>query len=359
MGLENQLPRSSPQAQGIPSASIQAFIDAAEKSGELHSFMLLRHGYVVAEGWWSPYAADRPHLLNSLSKSFTSTAIGLAVAEGRLSVSDPVLSFFPEYRKSPVSENLAAMQVRHLLTMSTGHAEDTSTFMRNRADGKWIAEFFAQPVTFLPGTHFLYNSGATYMLSAIIQTLTGLRLLDYLQPRLLEPLGIKNASTAMSPEGIHTGGWGMSVKTEDIARFGQLYLQKGLWHGQRLVSEAWVADATSAQVSNVGNPNIDWEQGYGYQFWRCRHGAYRGDGASGQYCIVMPEQDTVVAITAGVKDMQMVLDLVWDYLLPALASNLPLPVDNEAQETLTRKLSNLKLEPPAGQVHSPTAAIVS
>ncbi len=358
--MENQLQRTPPEAQGIASASILGFIEAADAQiDELHSFMLVRHGSVVAEGWWSPYAAERPHMLFSLSKSFTSSAIGLAVTEGRLSIDDFVTSFFPDDLPEPVSENLAAMRVRHLLSMNTGHAEDTTMFLRQREDGNWIKAFLAQPVVHAPGTYFLYNSGATYMLSAIIQKLTGMTLLAYLQPRLLEPLGIEGATWESSPQGINTGGWGMNIKTEDIARFGQLYLQKGVWQGKRILPEDWIALATREHSDNrKETPESDWEQGYGFQFWLCRHNAYRGDGAFGQYCVVMPEQDAVIAITSSVKDMQAVLNLIWDRLLPAMSA-APLPADAAAQEKLTRKLSSLALNPPQGKRSSPVAARIS
>ena len=231
-----------------------------------------------------------PHTLFSLSKSFTATAVGLAVAEGRLSVDDPVLGFFPDEAPAIISPHLAAMQVRHLLSMSTGHGEDTTAALRQAADGNWVRAFLERPVEHEPGTFFLYNSGATYMLSAIVQRLTGQTLLDYLQPRLFAPLGIERPTWESCPRGINAGGWGMSATTEDIARFGQLYLQQGRWEGRQLVPAAWVAAATSTQADNSSRTEPDWAQGYGYQFWRCRHGAYRGDGAFGQFCLVMPEQ---------------------------------------------------------------------
>jgi CubicO group peptidase (beta-lactamase class C family) len=223
--------------------------------------MLLRHGQALAEGWWSPYEAERPHMLFSLSKSFTSTAIGLAVAEGRLSVDDLVLTFFPEDAPDKPSEHLAAMRVHDLLSMSTGHAEDTTGYMRQQPDGNWAKAFLARPVEHASGTHFVYNSGATYMLSAIVQRLTGTTLLEYLRPRLLTPLGIEQATWETCPRGINTGGWGMSIRTADIARFGQLYLQKGIWQGTRILSEAWVETATTRQIANDNEPNIDWRQG--------------------------------------------------------------------------------------------------
>ncbi len=341
------LPRSTPEAQGIPSAAIAAFLAAVEQGDHgLHSFMLLRHGHVVAEGWWHPYEPDAPHMLFSLSKSFTSTAVGMAVAEGRLSVDDPVLAFFPAEAPRKPSANLAALRVRHLLSMSTGHDHDTTEHLYKRKDGDWAKAFLSRPVAYTPGAHFLYNTGATYMLSAIVQRVTGMTLLEYLRPRLFEPLGIAGATWETCPRGVNTGGFGLSITTEDIARFGQLYLQRGVWQGQELVPEAWVAAASAKQISNGASAVSDWEQGYGYQFWRCRHGAYRGDGAFGQFCVILPEQDAVIAITGGTPDMQAVLDLVWTHLLPAIGP-APLPEDRLAHETLTRKLGRLILSPPA------------
>jgi CubicO group peptidase (beta-lactamase class C family) len=337
---ETSLPRSSPEDQGISSASILAFVEAAEaKLDALHSVMVVRHGHVAAEGWWAPYAAGSPHSLYSLSKSFTATAVGLAVAEGKLSVDDPVLKFFPEDAPEDPSNNLKSMRISDLLRMSTGQQAQASL---STADRPWTREFLAQPVPFKPGTHFLYNTPATYMLSAIVQEVTGLTVLDYLRPRLFEPLGIDNPTWGTSPQGISLGGYGLSVRTEDIARFGQLYLQKGKWGGKTLVPEAWVDAATARQTSNGSNPASDWDQGYGYQFWRCRHGAFRGDGAFGQFCIVLPEQDAVIAITSGLRNLQAVLDLVWEHLLPAMKPT-PQPADPAIQERLRRKLAGLSL----------------
>ncbi len=354
----HSLPRSTPESQGISSAALLAFVDALGRVPEVHSLMVLRHGYVVAEGWWSPYAASRPHMLFSLSKSFTSSAVGLAVAEGRLSVNDLLISFFPDEAPLHPGANLANMRIRHLLSMSTGHAEDTTGRLHANPDGDWIKAFLALPVEHVPGTHFVYNSGASYMLAAVVQKLAGMQLIDYLTPRLFAPLGIQNPTWETSAQGINFGGWGLSIKTEDIARFGQMYLQKGLWEGKRILSEAWIAQATSKQVENGTKPDSDWEQGYGYQFWRCRHGAYRGDGAFGQYCIVMPEQDTVLAITSGVDDMQAVLNVAWQHLLPALGP-LPLPENPAGQASLADKLSGLALRPTQGQALTPAALTLS
>ena len=349
------LPRSTPEAQGVSSAGILAFVEAADRTiDSLHSVMVLRHGQVVAEGWWTPYDAATRHELYSLSKSFTSTAVGLAVAEGRLSIDDPVLKFFPEDAPGSPSANLRSMRVRDLLRMATGHQDEPPT----AADKISARSFLAQPVPHKPGSHFKYNTAATFMQSAIVQKVTGQTVRDYLQPRLFAPLGIEDPVWNPSFQGISLGGYGLNVRTEDIARFGQLYLQKGRWEGRQLVPAAWVEQATALQVANGSNPRSDWDQGYGYQFWRSRNGAYRGDGAFGQYCIVMPAQDAVVAITSGVKDMQAVLDLVWDKLLPAMQAK-KLPADRAAQQKLVSALGHLVLPTAKGAATSPTAAKVA
>ncbi|MBC7828286.1 MAG: serine hydrolase [Chitinophagaceae bacterium] len=342
------LPRGIAEQEGLSSESILAFIKSVEqKKLGLHSLMIVRHGKVITEGWWDPYKPDIKHMLFSLSKSFTSTAIGLAVAERRLTVEDKVISFFPKHQPQNISPNLAAIRVKDLLTMNTGHDKDTMGTMRAGTES-WIRTFLSLPVEHKPGSFFLYNSGATYLLAAILQKLTGKSLLDYLTPRLLEPLDIKNADWEISPEGIHTGAYGLRVTTEDIAKFGQLYLQKGNWNGKRILSEKWVEEATSFQVPNASltgkDENSDWQQGYGYQFWRCRHDLYRGDGAVGQYCIVMPAYDAVVAITSETSNMQAIMNETWTHLLAGMKPS-SLPQNQQVQSALKQKLSTLTLLP--------------
>jgi hypothetical protein len=195
------------------------------------------------------------------------------------------------------------------------------------------------------------------MLSAIVQQTTGQTVLDYLQPRLFAPLGIDRPTWVASPEGISAGAYGLNARTEDIAKLGLLYLQRGRWQTVRVLPESWVDEATARQTSNGSSPSSDWDQGYGYQFWRSRHG-YRGDGAFGQYMLVLPEYDAVVAITSGVRDMQAVMNIVWDKLLPAMRA-APLPDDPSAQRALRRKLGVLAVRTVPGQVTSPIAGRVS
>ncbi len=357
-----QLPRSTPEAQGISSERVLGFVDAVNTSKhEFHSFMLLRHGHVVAEGWWHPYRPRAPHMLYSLSKSFTSTGIGFAVAEGRLTVNDPVIRFFPKEVPEEISEHLSALRVKDLLTMAVGHAQDSTGSLW--AEENWVRKFLSLPIPNAPGSAFLYNSGATYMLSAIVQEVTGQQLLAYLQPRLFAPLGIEGVSWETCPRGINTGGWGLKIRTEGLAKFGQLYLQRGTWNGKQLLPASWVDEATSFKIQQPA-PDLerakqtsDWHQGYCYQFWRCRHNAYRGDGAFGQFLIVMPEQDVVVAITSETSNMQGILDLVWQHLLPGMEASPGATTQNES--ALRRRLDGLALLPPSGQKSSPRARQVS
>lgn len=312
--------KSDPESQNITSASILRFLRRVEDDElELHGLMIVRNGYVVAEASWSPYRADMPHVLNSLSKSFTATAIGLAAEEGRLSLDDRVISYFPEEVTPEIADNMNDLRIRHLLTMSTGHTTDPIPIMESATDGNWAGAFLRTPIERPPGTHFLYNTGASYMLSAILHRATGELLLDYLRPRLFEPLGITDVMTKTCPRGIHAGGFGMYLKLADIARFGQLYLQEGVWEGRQILPADWVKAATEKQMDNGNDPSSDWAQGYGYQFWRCRNGAYRGDGAFGQFCIVIPRKQAVIAMTSGTMDMQGILDAVWEELLPGMA----------------------------------------
>lgn len=351
--MENQirLPRSTPEAQGISPQAMIGFLDAiGNRQLQLHSFMLLRRGQVVAEGSWAPYRPNDMHMLFSLSKSFTSTAIGFAVTEGLLSVNDQVIRFFPDEAPETVSEHMAAMEIRHLLMMSTGHAADVTESLRK--DDNWVRAFLREPVEYAPGTHFAYNSAATYMLSAILNKVTGQSLLDFLEPRLFKPLGLSSTTWETCPRGIAIGGWGLRLPVEDIAKFGQFYLQRGEWEGAQVLPAAWIDEATRFQIANGDGQGNDWTRGYGYQFWLCRHDAYRGDGAFGQFCIVLPKQEAVLAITSGVGDMQAVLDIVWSELLPALSSDVANP-DAEAQATLLERLAALRFDPPQETQLSP------
>jgi CubicO group peptidase (beta-lactamase class C family)/predicted glycoside hydrolase/deacetylase ChbG (UPF0249 family) len=339
------LPRSTPEAEGVSSRGILDFLEAATKSKhEFHSFMLIRHGKVVSENWWTPYRSDLKHTMYSTSKSFTATAIGFAVAEKKLSVSDKVVTFFPDDLPEKVSPNLADLEIRDLLSMSVGHEKENANFIAT--SDNWVKEFLKTPIVHTPGTKFLYNTPATYMLSAIIQKVTGQKVIDYLQPRLFDPLGIQNIDWEIDPKGINTGGYGLRLKTEDMAKFGLLFLQKGKWNGKQIIPAAWIEEASSMKIMQdlpkgvTTRDSSDWHQGYAYQMWRCRNNGYRADGANGQFIIILPEKDAVIAITAEAPDMQNEINLVWKYILPALKDS-KLPKNAKALNELNAKSNNL------------------
>ncbi len=300
-----KLPRSTPEAEGVSSAGILAFLEAVRQSKhEMHSFMLVRHGRVVAEGWWSPYGPEFNHTLYSMSKSFTSTAVGFAVAEGRLRVDDRVVSFFPNDLPEKVSDHLAALRVKDLLTMSVGNDKDPTWPMVEEQN--WVKAFLASPITHPPGSTFMYNSGATYMLLG--HRPAGHRAED---PRLpaaaavraawhrrhdLGDLSARHQRRRLGPE--HSEPRASRSSGSCICK-GRLARPADPARAQ------WVEEATTFKIqqplpAKPSRPNEqnDWLQGYCYQFWRCRHNAFRGDGAFGQFMIVMPEQDAVIAITA-------------------------------------------------------------
>jgi CubicO group peptidase (beta-lactamase class C family) len=353
------LPRTTPESQGVDSEAIEAFVlHAVEHDLQLHSLMVLRHGNVVAEGWWAPYSAPQRHMMFSVSKSFTAAAIGIAEAEGRLSVDDEVLSFFPSYATDAVRANVAGLQVKHLLAMATGHAVDTMGLMTALPDSDWVKVFLEVPLVYPPGTHFLYNSGASFMLAAIITARTGQSVLEYLEPRLFQPLGIETPPWQNTPRGINLGSSGLRVRTEDLAKLGQLYLQRGTWDGQQLLTEEWVDRASSVHADNsVAETNPDSTLGYGYQFWRSRHNSYRADGAFGQFSLILPDLDLVVAITEGTTNAQTTLNAVWDLILPGVHAET-LPENTAANARLSDALATLEVPVPVFLAADPERASV-
>ena len=319
MPRDTDLPRSAPAEQGVASAGVEAFLDAvaAAPDLELHSLMLLRHGHVVAQGWWAPYGPDQVHLLYSLSKSFTATAAGFARAEGLLSFDDPVVAHFPELADAATHPWTRSLQVRHLAAMATGHHEDTLERALRLDPAEPVRGFLSIAPDAEPGSVFAYNNGATYTLGALVQRVSGQSLTAYLQPRLFDPLGIRPPYWREDPPGREIGFSGLHLTTEDVARFGQLLLDDGVRDGVPVLPPGWGAEASALHT-----PNPDWQQGYGYQLWRSRHG-YRGDGAYGQFCLVLPEQDVVLVTTAQTENMQGLLDAVWAHLLPAIGTTTP------------------------------------
>lgn len=347
------LPRTTPEAVGLDSAVLANTITQLdEKFNRVEGIMILRDGKVVSEAWRPPFGPDVPHPLYSLSKSFTSTAAGFAVAEGKLSVDQKLVDFFPDELPENPDPQLKDVTVQNLLTMSCGNGSDPwppemmgtdygLAPIYSDAKPTWVQQFLARKIEFKPGTKFVYNTTGTYMVSAVVQKAVGEKIVDYLTPRLFEPLHIEKPYWEESPQGVNKGGVGLFLKTEDIAKFGQLYLQKGQWNGKQLLPEAWVDEATSAHVSNGDNPDSDWAQGYGYQFWRCRFNVYRGDGMYSQFCVVMPDQNMVVAINSDCGDYQGILNVLFDNLIPA-AKDAPLPENADALAKLRDVEKSLK-----------------
>lgn len=355
--ITDRLPRSIPESEGVSSSGITDFINAVDTGRqEIHSFMFLRHGKVIAEGWWDPHGPEYKHLLYSASKTFTATAIGLAVSENRLKVTDKVVSFFPYSLPDTLGTNMKELTVENLLTMSVG--QDPAG-MGGGADDDWITAFLKNEPVHKPGSVFLYNNMATFMLSAIVQQVTGLTTFDYLKPRIFDPLSIRGADWDKNAQGINLGMIGLRLRTEDLAKFGQLLLQKGKWNNKQLIPAEWVNAATSFKIeSSGGSAGVskdinDWTQGYCYQMWRGRNNSVRLDGMAGQFVILFPDKDAIVIMTANARNTQEQLNLVHNYLIPAIKSDKAIASDPVTYDGLQKKLSGLSLKAPANLVSEP------
>ena len=354
------LPRSTPRASGVSSRAIAALLDRLHaQSVECHSLMLVRHGHVVAEGWWAPYSADRPHLLYSLTKSFTSVAVGLAVTDGLLSLDDRVVDVLPDHVPDDVVEQARRITVHHLLSMTVGHATDS-------LDQAWRLEpddltkgFLRVPFTHTEGIRHVYDNATTYVLARMVERATGRGLADLLDERLFHPMGIDHAEWDRVAGGAAFGFHGLHLTTEAVAAFGELLLREGAWAGRQLVPGDWVRRATRRHVETLqaaDNPfDADSNSGYGYQFWRSRDG-YRGQGAFEQFCMVYPDHDLVVAMTAGDGPYGAAVGVVRDCLLPGLDH----PDSTDDDDVLAERLRGLCLAPVPGSAdprHAVTAMI--
>lgn len=353
------LPVSTPEAQGISSDTIQNLLKSIAKSGEeFHSLMVLRHGHIITEAYWNPYQENDKQQLYSLSKSFTSSAIGFAVDADLLSVDDPIIKFFPEELPDSISKNLANLKVKHLLSMSVGHGEDAIRILEGTSPGQtWSKTFLNLPVVFEPGTQFMYNSGASYMLANIVQKVTGQSAHEYLKTRLYKPLNIKNATWTANEEGINMGASHLRITTKDLASFGQFYLQNGKWNGKQILSENWVKEASSKQISN-GDNNHSWGYGYGYQFWLNPPGGFRADGAFGQYSMIFPDKDMVVVITSESNNTATTMQLIWD-MVENISGNNALAENKEAYNHLQKSIESLKYDSPKLNVSSKLGSDIS
>ncbi|QHF25243.1 serine hydrolase [Rathayibacter sp. VKM Ac-2804] len=340
--MTRSLPRSTPSAHDLDAAGVLDLLDAIEAAPgvELHGLMVVHGGDVVAEGWWAPYSAERLHLLYSLSKSFTSAAVGLAVGEGLVDLDATVLSYFPELDAEVTDPRSRALRVRHVLAMASGHSAETIDRARELDPVDMVRGFLLLPPEQEPGSVFAYNQPCTFAAAAIVQRVTGQSLTEYLRPRLLDPLGIGEVAWIRDASDREIGYSGMHTTTEAAAALGQLHLREGRWGDRAILSPEWVAEASTAQVATPPNDGPDWEQGYGFQFWRSLHG-YRADGAYGQFSLIVPEHDLVVAITGQSTDTGALLAAVWEHLLPAVGRGST--ADADAQ--LLERLGSLGLAP--------------
>lgn len=340
-----ELPRSTPEEQGVSSSGILDFLNAVDTCDiELHSFMFLRHGKVIAEGWWDPYGPEYKHLLYSASKTFTATAVGLAVSENRLKVTDKVISFFPYSLPDTISDYMKELTVKDLLTMSAGQDPEPRSFGNN---GDWITTFLDTDPVHKPGTLFLYNNMATFMQSAIVQQVTGETIFDYLMPRIFKPLGIRGIDWDLNPQGINLGMIGLRLRTEDLAKFGQLLMNEGIWNRQQLIPKEWVKEATSFKIKTGDNSGqrSDWAQGYAYQMWCGQNNSVRLDGMAGQFVVLFPDKDAIVVFTANARNTQKELDLMHDYLVPAIQSDKALASDPGAYNEMLKRTKALRISP--------------
>lgn len=361
--MRKEFPRTTPEAVGIPSASIEWLLDRLEEGWtEPHGLMIMRHGKVCAEGWWAPYATGIRHGLQSHTKTYAATAVGIAYTEGLLKLTDRIMDIFPDEIPENPSENLKKLTVRDVLCMGCG----MDTMPRPSKD--WIREFLATPVNHVPGTTFMYNSTGSTFLGAIVRKLTGLGLHDYLKPRLFDKIGIdaENLRWITMPDGMEVGGGGLFATTEDNLRLMKLYADGGVWEGERILAEDYVKLATSKQNDSateraVNPPAEDNFVGYGFQIWMCRpKGVYRADGAMGQFTIVFPERDMLLAITENASGStggampQKALDTIWKWMdaLPGPETEI-LPEDPEASAHLARRMQMLALPAPRRSPESP------
>lgn len=344
----DQLPRSNPFKEDVDPQSILDFLDAAQQAGtELHSVMVVRNGKVVYEGWWEPFAPNTLQACYSATKSFTSAAVGFAVQEKILSVTDRLAEIFPDKLPKNPSKYLLSMSIRDLLCMSGGQPREAN--VKGQAD--WAKAFLSVEVTDKPGTVFKYNSIGSHMLAEILFRLTGDTLTEYLTPRLFRPLGIERFRWDRTPSGIEIGGWGLHLPTESLAKMGLLLLQHGKWDGMQVLPEQWVREASRKQIENDKmNEWTDFKAGYGYQLWKCTPAeSFRLDGAFGQFAVVLPRQNAVIAITEYTGNPQLTLDLLWKHVLTGMENGAQ--PGHQAEAMLAQRTSNLVV-PAATAGHS-------
>lgn len=348
------LPRGDARAEGVSPAALDVLLRALSGAANgTHTCMVLRHGKVICEAGYAPYTLRRWHVTHSMCKSVTGTAVGMLLDEGLLSLDEHICDIFPEKCTLLTGRRMRAVTVRHLLSMRSGvNFREAGSVL----EGDWVKAFFDADVLFEPGEAFDYNSMNSYLLAAIVQKKTGESLMDYLRPRLFEPLGFGDIAWETCPQGLVKGGWGLYVYLEDMAKLGQLYLQKGVWKGadggeRRLFSEAWAEAATTPySVTEKGEE-------YGFQLWPCSaEGIYSFNGMFGQYVVVAPALEMVVAVNAGAANLFVLsksFAAILDFLRAAAGAPDALPADPDADARLAYTLSHLRFASPVPQPPAP------
>ncbi len=303
-----------PEEVGVCSKEVQAFIDECMALGkELHSITVIRHGKIACEIYRDPFKPQHRHMMYSVSKSFTSTAIGFAVSEGYLTVDTRFVDIFPEARTDKHDEYLEEMTIEDLLTMRSG--KNVSVFL-DRTKDRWFRDIVDSPWISEPGTEFLYISENMYLLCCCIHKLTGMSVIDYLRPRLFEPLGMEDPFWEKCPSGVEAGGWGLMITGEDLAKFTYCYQQMGRFGGKQVIPEEWVKEATAYHADNAGTSDTsDSVVGYGYCFWRNGgyENSYRADGMFCQFGMVFEDLDACLTMTAGEINEQGMRDVIWNH----------------------------------------------
>ena len=348
------LPRCTPKEAGISSKQVIDCIHALDHDlTTMNGFMAARYGKVFAECWWAPYSAELIHCNHSFGKSYTATAIGIALKEGLLSLDEKMVDVFAQeiaQGNIEIPEQMSRITIKHVLTMTNGMAHHPSM------DGNWIENYFKTPMAFEPGTHFAYNSSGSCMLGAIILKRTGQNMKDYLTDRLFNKIGIDPETFVWLkfPNKIDAEP-GTFSKTEDNLRLAILYNNGGCWDGEQILDSEFVHDALSIQIMNSYAPEQkDGRCGYGYQLWACSiPGVFRFDGGQGQFGIMWPEKDLVISIHEGAMfplGPQKTLETLYEYiLLPML--NAPIEPSQHNYEDLLKVQASTKLQPDA-QMHS-------
>ncbi len=350
---------ASPESVGISSAAIERFIDTMcehEEDQETHGFTIIRHKKIVAEGFFAPFK-DEPHVIQSCSKAFTAAAVGLAVQEGLLGLDDPVANYLPEYLPENPDPRTMKMTVRQLMFMADGHEKKVFAYPNFEiAPAQLKRDFFAAPFAHDSGTVFKYENTDPYILSAVINKVTGMDMMDYLKPRFLDKLKL-NPYHLKDDEGMTVGYSTIRLRMEELARFGQCYMDGGVWEGERIFSEEWVKDATAKHIDTLAAKrkvkDDDWKQGYAYLMWRGQHNSFRFCGAFGQICACYPDYDLMICLNSGhTQVVQDELDSFYENILTKLEDSLP--ENPEALESLRRRCASLSLP----QKYSPASPMV-